>query len=279
MLCDPDGGHVQLDPHETCKPEQRGMESAVSVDEQQVGPFAQALHGGGDRGELAERKIGRDVGEVGLDLSLAEVDKVEGVRVEADGDRERAVPHVGYIDASEGARRGRLVPFGHLGREPLLLRTQAFEEALRGQRSEEILGAHSPVAQDEPLLRQSLECERQHRAAVHSDHAMAARGLWVFLEPHGHRPGRAQVAEGSCDAPARGRASPRDSSQALLERLAKRLRHGTVKGPPRQNVAVDARRASQRLRLRAHRRTRASTTTRVLIWTPEMKFDHASAVN
>lgn len=132
MLRNPDGRHAQPDAHEASEPEERRMEAAVSVDEEEIGFLTEGskrrLHGW----ELTVGQVRRDVGEVNVHLARGDVDGLERPCVESDGDRERSVPYVCHIDAPEGGWVRDRVHFDDSLRQSLLLRPQAVEEMIPG---------------------------------------------------------------------------------------------------------------------------------------------------
>ena len=210
MLAHPNGRHAETHADKARDPEAGGMQSSVTVDEQDIGSMREAIHGALDPRDFSISQVGRDVGEVDPISNACDFEWFEILGIDAHGDRVRPAPFVREIDAGDRAKRVPRVRLDHRAFESDLLLPQGGEETNPRK------APHEPCLRDAISLRaQALVCEllesaRTDGTSIRSDDPMGPGGARMFSNPRCDGPGRAHVTERPRDRPARRDAASRN---------------------------------------------------------------------
>lgn len=126
----------------------------MSVDEEQVGPHLEAVHGVADSRELAVCEIRRDVRKFDASPHRRDLDGFEGGPVHRDRGDVHDVPSIRRVHSRDSPER-RAGPRGFVlddfGGEPLLLLPQAFEESDPWQTVDDVAPLDSVPDDADPL--------------------------------------------------------------------------------------------------------------------------------
>ncbi len=137
MLRDSDRTHVEPHARVARDAEQRGMQSTMAVNHQDVGALREPGHNRFDSGEFTVRKVRWHVRECDSASDHSDLHRFESVDGERHGDRERFLSPIRDVDSGNAHDWFRLIGLDHLRSKTELLLAKVVEETKRTQGSED----------------------------------------------------------------------------------------------------------------------------------------------
>lgn len=209
----------------------------MSIDEEYVGRASQLGDDFLDRGEFAEREIGRDVREVHVDCPFADVEHFEAFGIEDHRGSEGTVAYIGHVDAAERSHMARPVGLLHVPRESHLLCAELCEKGDGLQPIDETVRFHLGGGPRSGLNRSLARAQRQHRTTVRANDSPRRIELRMFPNSFGHGPRGTDVPQGARNRSAGSHLARGDALDARRECVLERDGHDSGNAPRPQNLS------------------------------------------